>query len=188
VRENDKVPVFLDRDGTIIVEREYLSDPDQVSLEVDVAEGLALLQRERHPLIVVSNQSGIARGKLTVADAERVNAKTDELLCGLGIKIRAWFICPHAPDAGCACRKPLPGMALEAAQTLGIDIAGGYVIGDKCSDVELADAIGGVGILLTTGHGRRFQGWAEQHSRPVFGSLLDAARYISVRDSRGVRN
>jgi D-glycero-D-manno-heptose 1,7-bisphosphate phosphatase len=173
-----KPPVFLDRDGTLIVEKDYLSDPDQVALEKTVIEGLALLQQHQYPLLVVSNQSGIGRGLMTEADAHKVNARVDSLLAAQGIQILAWYICPHAPDADCSCRKPLPGMALEAARAWQLKLAGCFVLGDKRADVELADAIGGRGILLTTGHGHEAKSWALDQRRPVFDQFRDAAQFI----------
>jgi D-glycero-D-manno-heptose 1,7-bisphosphate phosphatase len=180
---HDKPPVFLDRDGTIIVEKEYLSDPDQVYLEETVIEGLVRLQEMGHPLIVVSNQSGIGRGKFTEADAHRVNARVDELLRRDGIIILAWYFCPHAPDAICACRKPLPGMALAASSDWGVQLVGSYVIGDKKIDLELADAIGGTGILVTSGHGMEDTAWARADARPIFHYLREAAAYVCKCES-----
>ncbi len=173
-----KPPVFLDRDGTLIVERNYLKDPDQVAIENTVIEGLSMLQKGGHPLIVLTNQSGISRGLLTEADAHGVNQKVDSLLREQGIGILAWYLCPHGPDADCACRKPSPGMALEASRDWGLKLAGSFVVGDKRSDVELADAIGGNGILLTTGHGHDHAPWARERALPVFRKFRDAARFI----------
>jgi D-glycero-D-manno-heptose 1,7-bisphosphate phosphatase len=178
-----KPPVFLDRDGTIIVEREYLGDPDQVRLEEGVIEGLGQLQSMGHPLIVVSNQSGIGRGKINEDQALRVNARVDGLLRRDGIKLLAWYYCPHAPDTECACRKPLPGMALAASRDWGIRLAGSYVIGDKRTDLELADAIGGTGILVTRGHGLNDLVWAKANARPIFSQMREAAAYICERES-----
>lgn len=178
-----KRPVFLDRDGTLIVEKGYLSDPDQVTLEHSVIEGLTLLHDNGHPLIVVSNQSGIGRGKYTEADARRVNARVDELLRRDGIEMLAWYICPHAPDVACVCRKPLPGMPFEASREWGIRLPGSYVIGDKRIDLELADAIGGIGILVTTGQGAADLTWALAHGRPTFDLFRDAARYVCRHDA-----
>jgi len=174
-------PVFLDRDGTLIVEKNYLKDPAQVEIEKTVIEGLSLLQARGHPLIVVSNQSGISRGLLTEAEAHEVNARVDSLLRLEGIGILAWYICPHGPDSDCDCRKPSPGMALQASRDWGLKLEGCFVVGDKRADVELADAIGGHGILVTTGHGHEHAAWAREGARPVFGEFREAARYILDR-------
>jgi D-glycero-D-manno-heptose 1,7-bisphosphate phosphatase len=170
--------VFLDRDGTLIIEKDYLSDPAQVVLEAGVVDGLAQLQHAGHPLIVVSNQSGIGRGLFTANDARLVNERLAVMLRQEGIHILAWYVCPHAPDTLCDCRKPAPGMALAAAQEWGVALAGSYVVGDKKSDLELADAIGGTGILVTTGHGREAVAWARATARPIFDGLRDVAQYI----------
>ena len=174
--------VFLDRDGTLIVEKHYLSDPNEVELESSVAEGLKALQMQGYVLVVVSNQSGIGRGKFSAQDAQSVNSRIDELLLSHGVHISGWYVCPHAPEQTCNCRKPLPGMAIAAAKDLGLELGGSYVIGDKRIDIELADAIGGTGILVTTGHGLEDKAWAVQTGRPIFSALADAAAYILERD------
>jgi histidinol-phosphate phosphatase family protein len=168
----------------LIVDKHYLSDPRQVVLEDGVGDALARLQRHGHPLIVVSNQSGIGRGMFTEHEADRVNARVAELLRGFGIEILAWYMCPHAPDTVCDCRKPLPGMPRKAARDWQLRLTGCYVIGDKQCDLELADAVGGTGILITTGHGREALAWATEGSRPVFGGLGAAADHI-IAQGRG---
>jgi histidinol-phosphate phosphatase family protein len=172
-------PVFLDRDGTLIIDKDYLSDPDGVCLEHGVVDGLAMLAGYGHPLVVLSNQSGIGRGLFPESDAHRVNARVADLLRAQGIEILAWYLCPHAPEAMCDCRKPLPGMALAASRDWNLELAGSYVIGDKISDLELADAIGATGILVTTGHGADAVAWARGHARPVFDGLRGAAQHIA---------
>ena len=172
-------PVFLDRDGTLIIDKDYLSDPDAVCLEQGVVEGLAMLAGYGHPLVVLSNQSGIGRGLFDESDAHRVNARVADLLRAHGIGILAWYLCPHAPEAMCDCRKPLPGMALAASRDWNLELAGSYVVGDKITDLELADAIGGTGILVTTGHGADAVAWAREHARPVFDGLRGVARHIA---------
>ena len=176
-------PVFLDRDGTLIVEMHYLSDPERVRLEEGVVDGLALLMEHRHPLIVLSNQSGIGRGMFLESDAQRVNARLSDMLRASGISIMGWYLCPHAPEAQCGCRKPLPGMAIAASRDWNLALPGSYVIGDKQTDLELADAIDATGILMTTGHGREFADRARRETRPVFDDLRSAAEYIVRRDA-----
>jgi len=176
-------PVFLDRDGTLIVEKDYLSDPDGVALEAGVVEGLTLLQARGHPLIVLSNQSGIGRGFFGERDAERVNARAAELLKSCGIDILGWYMCPHAPEAGCDCRKPLPGMALAASRDLKLELPGSFMVGDKRADLELADAIGATGVLVASGHGRSAVAWARSHAKPVFDDFKGAAEYIAANGS-----
>jgi histidinol-phosphate phosphatase family protein len=174
-------PVFLDRDGTLIVEKNYLSDPAGVSLEEGVLEGLALLQSRGHPLVVLSNQSGIGRGFFDESAAQRVNVRVAELLRTRSIDILGWYICPHAPEAGCDCRKPLPGMALAAARDLELQLAGSFVVGDRRADLELADAIGATGILVASGYGLSAVEWARGEGRPVFHDFKAAADYIAAQ-------
>ena len=175
-------PVFLDRDGTLIVEKHYLSDPDGVCLEAGVVEGLRALTQLGHPLIVLSNQSGIGRRLFTEGDAQRVNARVSDRLREHGIQIMAWYLCPHDPATACTCRKPLPGMALAASRDWDLSLPGCYVIGDKKTDLELADAIGGTGLLVRTGYGREYVEWATRDGRPVFDDLGGAAAFIAARD------
>ncbi len=170
--------IFLDRDGTIIVEKHYLSDPAQVELEAGAGQGLKLLCDLGLSLVVVSNQSGIGRGKFGLEAAHAVNARVAELLAEHGVTIAGWYMCPHAPGTDCNCRKPQPGMALQAHQELNVPLQGAYVIGDKRIDVELGQAIGGTGLLVTTGHGREDEAWARSQQVPVFEGLLPASQYI----------
>lgn len=177
-----RATVFLDRDGTLIEEKHYLSDPSAVRLEDGVVEGLSMLQERGHPLVVLSNQSGIGRGLFTEGDAKRVNARVADLLQSAGVDVLAWYMCPHVEADDCDCRKPLPGMAVAASREWNLALPGSFVIGDKRSDLELADAIGGVGILVTTGHGADALEWARCGMRPVFRSMRDAADYICGYD------
>ena len=172
--------VFLDRDGTIIVEREYLADPALVALEQGAVAGLLRLVAAGFVLVVLTNQSGIARGYFDLAAAERVNARVADLLAQAGVPIAGWFICPHGDSDACDCRKPAPGLALAAQDALGISIAGAWIIGDKMSDVGMAPAFGGRGILVTTGHGANAAA-AAQAAGVLVASDLNAAADIIVR-------
>jgi len=145
--------IFLDRDGTIIVEKNYPSDPDQVALVEGAIAGLRAMAKHGYPLVVVSNQSGIGRGYFSIEQADAVERRVIDLLAAEGVTVAAWYRCPHGPDAGCACRKPAPGMIHSAVRDLDLDPARSFVIGDKWSDIELAAAVGAVGILVTTGYG-----------------------------------
>src|SRR5258708_33696352 len=116
------------------------------------------------------------------SDAQRVNAGLSEMLQVQGISIMGWCLCHHAPEARCECRKPWPGLAIAASRDWQLTLPGSYVIGDKQTDLELADAIGATGILLTTGHGRECADRARRESRPVFDDLRGAAGYIGKRE------
>ena len=138
--------VLLDRDGTLVEDVPYNADPARVVPVPGAADALAKLRSAGVALAVVSNQSGVARGLMTLEQVEAVNRRVEELLGPIG----PWLVCPHGPDDGCACRKPAPGLVLAAAATLGVDPAGCVVIGDIGSDVEAARAAGARAILVPT--------------------------------------
>lgn len=178
--------VFLDRDGTIIIDKHYLGDPNGVELESGAAKGLARMAALGLRFVGITNQSGIARQLFDFAAAKRVNERVDTILASYGVRIERWYICPHGSDAGCACRKPAPGLLLQAANELGIDLSQAFVIGDKLSDVELADVIGGHGILVRTGKGAAAVAEARRRGYEVAVDLDQAAEMIETRlASRG---
>jgi D-glycero-D-manno-heptose 1,7-bisphosphate phosphatase len=146
---------FLDRDGTIIVERHYLADPDGVALLPGAAEALRALADHGFALVLVTNQSGIGRGLYTEAGFRAVQARLTALLEEQDVAFDGVFHCPHHPDydGPCDCRKP--GLALfhAAADSLGLDMAASIFIGDRLRDVLPARAFGARGFLVRTGHG-----------------------------------
>jgi len=170
--------VFLDRDGTIIEDPGYLDRPEGVRLISGAAAGLARLNAAGIPAVIVTNQSGIARGYYGWEQYRAVKARLDELLAREGARIDATFVCPHHPSVTgpCTCRKPAPRLFEEAAETLRIDLARAVWIGDRMSDVEPALGFGGTGILVLTGEGA---GHAEEaarrgiETRPDFGSAVE---------------
>lgn len=152
--------VFLDRDGTIIAERSYLADPDQVELVPGATDAMHRLRDAGYALVIVTNQSGIARGLYTLDDYRAVAAKLEEELAARGVVPDATFFCPHHPEhtGPCDCRKPDTGMHRRAAEHLGIDFTRSFFVGDKPSDVLPARDLGGQGILVRTGYGRESEG------------------------------
>ena len=139
--------LFLDRDGTLIVDVGYPRDPAQVELLPGAVASLRDLERD-WALVIVSNQSGIGRGLISPAQAEAVDARVRELFAAAGISFAGVYYCPHAPDAGCACRKPRPGMLEQAAREHDLDLAASVIVGDKPSDVEAGRAVGARGVLF----------------------------------------
>jgi D-glycero-D-manno-heptose 1,7-bisphosphate phosphatase len=137
---------LLDRDGTLVLDVPYNSDPGRVVPASGAREALDRLRAAGVRLAQVSNQSGIARGLVTPAQVGAVNARVDELLGPLG----PWFICPHGPHDGCGCRKPAPGLVLRAAAALGVRPEECAVIGDTGADVQAAAAAGARGVLVPT--------------------------------------
>jgi histidinol-phosphate phosphatase family protein len=138
--------VLLDRDGTLVVDVPYNGDPSRVAPVPGARAALDRLRAAGLPLAVVSNQSGVARGLLTSAQVAAVNARVAELLGPFD----AVLVCEHGPDDGCACRKPRPGLVLEAARQLGVDPAACVLVGDIGSDVEAALAAGAQPVLVPT--------------------------------------
>ena len=146
-----KRAVFLDRDGTLINDPGYARDPDQVQLLPGVAAAVRQLIQSCLLAIVVTNQSGIARGLLTEGEYRSIEARVDSLLAAEGARLEAHYFCPHLPEISgpCECRKPGTLLYRQAAQRFSIDLAGSWWVGDRLRDVEPATALGGQGILLT---------------------------------------
>jgi len=144
--------VVLDRDGTVIEERQYLHHTDQVALLPGASEGLSRMRASGLRLVMATNQAGIGRGMYSESDFEAVQQHLATLLDRDDVRFDAVFHCPHHPDAGCTCRKPATGMIDQARAQLGGDepVA---VVGDKRCDIDLARAIGAASILVTTGYG-----------------------------------
>lgn len=147
--------VLLDRDGTLIVERHYLADPAGVELLPGAAEGLRRMRELGLRLVVVTNQSGIARGYLDEATLAAIHARMESLLAAEGVVLDGIFHCPHLPDAGCGCRKPLTGMAEQGARALGFSLSRSFMVGDKACDIGLGRRLGVPTVLVTTGYGAR---------------------------------
>ena len=142
--------VFLDRDGTIIRDVEYIARPDQIELIDGAAEAIARINAALVPVVVATNQSGIGRGFFSQADYERVDARMKELLAERGARIDATYFCPHVPEEGCRCRKPGTLMFEWASDDLGIDLSTALFIGDRMRDIEPAEKFGARGILVPT--------------------------------------
>lgn len=141
--------VFLDRDGTIIVDRGYVSDPSAVELLPGAAAAIGRLNEAGVPVIVITNQSGIGRGLYGEADFESVQAELVRRLGANGASIDAVYHCPHDPGAGaCECRKPALGLYRLASRDLGVDLARAVYVGDRPGDVLPAVSTGGQGFLL----------------------------------------
>jgi D-glycero-D-manno-heptose 1,7-bisphosphate phosphatase len=145
----DKV-VILDRDGTMVIDRGYLSDPAGLEFEPAAAEGLKWLYSHGYRLVVITNQSGVGRGLFTIERLEAMNERLNIMVEGAGAKLEGIYCCPHAPDDGCACRKPALGLMSRAASELGFDPASAIMIGDKESDIEFGRRAGATTVLIAT--------------------------------------
>lgn len=159
--------LILDRDGLLIENVPYLDDVRLIQPIASVREALELARAAGLRLAVVTNQSGIGRGIIRESDVERVNRCVDAELGPFDV----WEVCPHAPDDGCVCRKPAPGLVLAAAGRLDLDPVACTVIGDRLTDVAAANSAGTLGVLVPSEDTPMVE---RRASRLVFSSLLDA--------------
>lgn len=170
--------VFLDRDGTLVDELGFLHDARRVRLLPGAAEGVRLFNRAGWRTVVVTNQSGIARGLFDERALAEVHARLQELLAREDAHLDAILHCPHHPEEGapplrctCACRKPAPGLLLEAARRLALDLAASWTVGDSLRDLEAGQRAGlAGGVLVLTG-----KGGSERERAPESGRLLTAS-------------
>jgi len=186
--------VFLDRDGTLIREKGYLSDPEKLELEPGAAEAVQILNRSGLPVVLVTNQSGIARGFYDEGDLEKVHLALHGLLERERARLDAVYACPHHPEGAveayrkrCSCRKPAIGMLRKAEKDLDLQLSGSYLVGDKRSDIQCARDGGLVGILVTTGYGQKewelsIQDPGSPEPDLVAGSLMEAVRRILAEE------
>jgi D-glycero-D-manno-heptose 1,7-bisphosphate phosphatase len=145
--------LLLDRDGTLIVEKNYLSNPDEVEVIPGAAQALKRFQGDGWRIAVLTNQAGIGRGLYKVEDMERVHVRLRSLLSADGVIIDGFYACPHHPADDCRCRKPSPGLVEQAVADLGFDPAEAVIVGDKACDIELGRAVGAKTVLVRTGYG-----------------------------------
>jgi len=185
-----KPAVFLDRDGTINEEVNYLDSLKELSLIPGAGEGIRLLNQAGFPVVVITNQSGVARGFFSMAFVETVHQRMSEMLRERGASIDAFYFCPHHPEAGrpplnkkCQCRKPGTGMVRMASSQLDLDIPASIMVGDSLSDLKTAWNSGMRSILVLTGHGRKtLENLQKEELRRIdciAPDLLAACRFIT---------
>jgi histidinol-phosphate phosphatase family protein len=183
VRRSPRSAAFVDRDGTLVIERGYLSDPRDLELLPGVAAALRALRGAGIPVIVISNQSGVGRGRFTLARTYEAMAGLRRLLRGEGVELDAIYFCPHRPDEGCACRKPGTALLERAAEDQVLSLPSSMMAGDKRLDAATGQAAGGFGVLLRTGYGRDEEGRIGDGEFPrapdrVFDGLPQAAAWF----------
>jgi D-glycero-D-manno-heptose 1,7-bisphosphate phosphatase len=171
--------IFIDRDGTIIHDADYLSSVDELEIFDFARDALLMLREKGYLIIVISNQSGIGRGMFDTAAVNEIHREMNERLGGL---IDAFYFCPHLPSDGCDCRKPAIGLVRRATEDFPIDIPNSWVIGDKKSDLELGSNAGIAAALVMTGYGEIELPKLERMPDLVTADLLSAAREISTRN------
>ncbi len=174
--------VFIDRDGTLIEDVGFVHRVADYARLPGAAEGLHLLRDAGFRLAIVTNQSGIGRGRFSTSDYEVFQQHLIDDFRTRGVKFEATYVCPHLPDAGCSCRKPEPGLLEAAARELDCDLARSWMVGDKPSDMELAARAGCRGVYVLTGHGRSLRSELGRHVG-VAEDLLEAARRIVRSES-----
>jgi D-glycero-D-manno-heptose 1,7-bisphosphate phosphatase len=171
--------VLLDRDGTLIAERNYLARIDQVELLPNTLAGLKRLQELNLGLVVVTNQSGIARGYFGWREVTAIHDHLTRLFAEHDISLAGCYVCPHHPDENCSCRKPEPGLALAAAQELNFDPARTLVIGDKPCDIDLGKRLRATTFLVRTGYGAQHATAEGIGADYVVADILEAAEVIA---------
>jgi len=175
--------VILDRDGTVVVDRRYLSDPAGLEFLPGAAEGLRQLHECGYRLVVITNQSGVGRGLLSLQRLYEIHERFREMVGAVGVRLEEIYFCPHIPEDNCACRKPRLGLLMRAASELHFNPANTIVVGDKVSDVEFGRRAGATTILIASEpsdtHGEAWHGEAAPDF--ISSDLAGAARTIVHR-------
>ncbi|MEW6428134.1 MAG: HAD family hydrolase [Thermodesulfobacteriota bacterium] len=156
-----RAAVFLDRDGTVNEQMGYINHISRFHLFPEAGPAIRLLNERGVPAVLVTNQSGLARGYFPESLLDRVHRLMEEELARQGARFDGIYVCPHHPEAreerfrvDCDCRKPKPGLLLRAAAELGLDLGRSYMIGDRLSDIRAAAGVGSCGVMVLTGYGR----------------------------------
>lgn len=177
-----RTAVLLDRDGTLVKQKHYLSDPDDVEILSGAIEGLKYMLRLGFGLVVITNQSGVGRRIFTLDQMNEVNERMYSLYARAGIFFDGLFYCPHCPEDGCECRKPKIGMAKQAAYACRFVLADAFMIGDKACDIEFGRNAGMKSILVRTGYGEEYalDGSCVEKCDFIADDLLAAAKWIAT--------
>jgi D-glycero-D-manno-heptose 1,7-bisphosphate phosphatase len=180
--------IFLDRDGTINEEVDFLSSPQDLHLLPRVAEAILELNTIGFKVFIVTNQSGIARGLLTEKQLQEIHNTLLARLSENGARIDAMYYCPHHPDVGepryrlaCNCRKPQIGMMKKAVQEFSVDLSHSFVIGDRLIDIQMGNAVGALSILVMTGYGKKELLLCQEHHADIAyiaADLFDAVQFV----------
>jgi D-glycero-D-manno-heptose 1,7-bisphosphate phosphatase len=170
--------LLIDRDGTLIVEKHYLHDPNEVELIPGAAKALAEARVHGWGIVCLSNQSGVGRGMFDEAAVHAVNERVETLLNARGVSIDHYYFCTDHPDLTSSHRKPAPGMAFDAAKDFDIDLAASIVIGDKPADIELGQVVGAKTILVRTGYGAQHEALVDCNPDFVIDSLADLSAIL----------
>lgn len=176
-----KRTVFLDRDGVLNQERgDYVFEPSQLSLIPGAAQAVAAFTKAGWSVVVFTNQAGVGRGYYTLATLDAIHDRMRAEIEAEGGTLEGIYACPHHPDDNCLCRKPKPGLLLEAASELSIDLASSWVIGDSPRDIAAGHAVGCSTIVVLTGHTKQYDASVFPDPQPdqVFPDLAAAANWL----------
>ncbi len=183
--------VFLDKDGTLIADEPYNVDPDRIVLLPGVLEGLQQLHAAGYLPIIVSNQSGVARGFFSISALRGVEARLRELLHRAGVPLAGFYFCPHHPQGivppyamECLCRKPQPGLLLQAACMHHVNLARSWMIGDILDDMEAGRRAGCHTVLINNGHETEWRLSPQREPEHSAGDFLEATQYIRQYSER----
>ena len=172
--------VLIDRDGVINYDSDhFIKSPEEWRPIEGSLEAIALLNKHGYHVVVITNQSGLARGLLDKTMLEKIHAKMHQLTAEKGGNIAAIYVCPHGPDSDCVCRKPKPGLLESFASDKNISLKGIAFIGDALRDIQAALAAGASPMLVKTGKGQQTLNDNPGLNIPVFENLYDAAKYIT---------
>jgi len=177
--------IFIDKDGTLIPNIPYNVDPEKITLSAKASEGLLKLQNKGFLIVIVSNQSGVAKGLFKEKDLERVKIKIETLFLSENIHLSGFYFCPHHPHGivrkyatNCNCRKPANGLFLQAAKDLSINLSQSWMIGDILNDVEAGNRAGCKSILLNTGNETEWQNGYFRKPAYIADHISQAAEFI----------
>lgn len=171
--------VILDRDGTINVDSDaFIKSPEEWLPLPGSLEAIALLNHHGFKVVVITNQSGVARGLFDLATLDAMHAKMRRLAQEAGGQIEAIYACTHGPDQACTCRKPKPSLFQTFAKDKHVDLTQVYAVGDSYRDLQAAEAAGALPLLVKTGKGNKTLRQHPELSIPVFENLYDAANFI----------
>ncbi|MGD9648612.1 MAG: D-glycero-alpha-D-manno-heptose-1,7-bisphosphate 7-phosphatase [Pirellulales bacterium] len=182
-----RAAAFLDRDGVVVEEIGYLSCAADIRLTAGAAEAIRRLNDRGVPVVVVTNQAGVARGRFPEEAIVGVHAAIDQQLAKKGARIDRYYYCPHHPEGSveryrvaCQCRKPRPGMLEQAARELQLDLARSWLVGDKLSDLEAAQQAGATAILVRSGYGRETERALDTNRTQIQAVVDDLGAAIDV--------